>query len=448
MPGQPPLTIRYSLWLALGLTVASTVLGVAALYGYQLYRTNRAAEHLRATTFAETYAAQIAPLRVNLPEPDFQAAIERFAWHPDTYLLAVLDSNERVLALRGSESLLKTCLRRLPEDLRRGVVVWHDPGDPARHIPELLFAAAPIIPAGGTESIGTVFCGTRPALGQAGFNMADAWTFFVGLVLVALTGMTLGFLWLKRKVLEPVSLLTRQVNHLTGDEPLPTDRPDEIGDLARTLHQMRSQLRSWRQRATHLERRFSDRVARETRQISRELARAEKEVWTDSLTRLGNRRLLNDKLGLIFQAQHEAGQDLSIVMLDLDHFKTTNDTLGHAAGDEVLAFVGELLQQCLREQDIAVRYGGDEFVLVLPGVSTQQAAEIAERAVRLFAQQAKLLPVEPKPTMSAGIASLRDHAPANENDLLGLADRALYAAKRAGRSCIEIYANEAVTARS
>jgi len=173
--------------------------------------------------------------------------------------------------------------------------------------------------------------------------------------------------------------------------------------------------------------------------ITRELHQAQRKAWTDPLTRLGNRLLLEDKLDGIFAQKKQTRQDLVFVMYDVDNFKMLNDTLGHQAGDELLKFMGELLKQCVRKEDLAVRYGGDEFILVLPGVAMANAQSIAERTVRLFSQQANLLAVSPKPTISAGIASLADHQPASADELMRMADKALYAAKNAGKFTVAIH---------
>jgi diguanylate cyclase (GGDEF)-like protein len=120
-------------------------------------------------------------------------------------------------------------------------------------------------------------------------------------------------------------------------------------------------------------------------------------------------------------------------MIDLDHFKKVNDTLGHAAGDTLLQFVGQLLRECLRENDFAIRYGGDEFLLILPGVSVDNALRLIRRIMAMFAQRAKMIaPIDPPPTMSAGVASIRHSQPATPGDLLEAADEALYGAKHRG----------------
>ena len=132
---------------------------------------------------------------------------------------------------------------------------------------------------------------------------------------------------------------------------------------------------------------------------------------------------------------------MSVIMFDIDHFKTLNDTLGHQAGDELLAFTGELIRQCLRADDSAVRYGGDEFMLILPGVPVEQAQTVAGRVIALFAQRAKLVEVSPRPSMSAGVASQLNNVPSSAKEIIDLADRALYQAKQAGKNTVRICQN-------
>jgi diguanylate cyclase (GGDEF)-like protein len=141
----------------------------------------------------------------------------------------------------------------------------------------------------------------------------------------------------------------------------------------------------------------------------------------------------------VFAQVREAGDDLALIMIDVDYFKSLNDTLGHRAGDEVIRFVGELLRQCVREEDLAIRYGGDEFLLVLPGLNAAMATKVADRIVKLFGQQARLLAVEPKPGMSAGVASLKEHRPGNPPAFLQMADQALYQAKKLGKARVCVY---------
>jgi diguanylate cyclase (GGDEF)-like protein len=168
----------------------------------------------------------------------------------------------------------------------------------------------------------------------------------------------------------------------------------------------------------------------------RKLRRAKDEAKTDALTRLRNRRYLDDELEHLFEEQRSQGRDLAVVMLDLDNFKQHNDVYGHQAGDELLIFVGELLRASIRPEDIAIRYGGDEFVLLLPDATAEQAQLVADRIVRLFAQYSSRLPSPRSVTMSAGVASLVSTGCDAGRSLVNRADEALYRAKGAGKDAV------------
>lgn len=256
---------------------------------------------------------------------------------------------------------------------------------------------------------------------------------------VGLSALLFGCWWLRREFLRPIrSLLGAssrgQAQQGRGDV---VERNDELGAIARSLEGMEEEIQEWRARAETIERRMSSRIAAETQRISRELRKMQREVWTDSLTRINNRRLLDEKFPSIYAAQRSARQDLSVVMIDLDHFKQINDALGHTAGDALLKFAGELLRQCIRSDDFAVRYGGDEFLLILPGDSAEDATALAKRIVAMFTQRAKMIAdIRPAPTMSVGIASLRRNQPGSAGDLIEAADQALYKAKQRGGRAI------------
>jgi diguanylate cyclase (GGDEF)-like protein/PAS domain S-box-containing protein/putative nucleotidyltransferase with HDIG domain len=150
---------------------------------------------------------------------------------------------------------------------------------------------------------------------------------------------------------------------------------------------------------------------------------------TDGLTGLHNVRSLRAALPTQFARSERTGSPLSVVMIDIDHFKAFNDTFGHLAGDEVLCQVGAILRSALRPYDLAARYGGEEFMLLLPDTGAAAALALAERVHRAIASQRWLLrPV----TASLGVATARAGVPGSEA-LLAEADAALYAAKRAGR---------------
>jgi two-component system cell cycle response regulator len=157
---------------------------------------------------------------------------------------------------------------------------------------------------------------------------------------------------------------------------------------------------------------------------------------TDGLTKLHNRRFLEEQLRLDADRARRSQQQLSLVLLDLDHFKAVNDAYGHPGGDRILCQVAERLQQVVRPGDVVARYGGEEFAILVPGVGTAQLTELAERLRQAIAG----LPMRPNAsawvgiTVSVGAASLPDHAD-NVAELVTFADNALYAAKHAGRNC-------------
>jgi len=155
---------------------------------------------------------------------------------------------------------------------------------------------------------------------------------------------------------------------------------------------------------------------------------------TDELTGLWNRRFLLDSLRLSHSFAVRQRLPLSVVMLDVDHFKAFNDDFGHAAGDETLRDVAALIQRCARDHDVAARYGGEEFVILLPGAGRRGAAAMAERLRRRVASRpSRFRPI----TASLGAATLRPRAsqePLGAAALLEFADLAMYQSKRRGRN--------------
>ncbi len=168
---------------------------------------------------------------------------------------------------------------------------------------------------------------------------------------------------------------------------------------------------------------------------------------TDPLTGLYNRRYLEQRLaGEIARAQRHR-QSLSFLFLDADHFKRVNDTYGHDAGDRVLVHLGEYLKRMLRTSDIAVRYGGEEFAMVLPQTELASARDLAERIRRgVAAHPARLDSGEAiHVTLSIGVSGTgnywNDSPEALATELVHLADEAVYAAKEGGRNRVALAQN-------
>ena len=161
---------------------------------------------------------------------------------------------------------------------------------------------------------------------------------------------------------------------------------------------------------------------------ARLLGENERLATRDSLTGLANRRLFDESLQREVARAQRLATPLSLLVLDVDHFKQVNDTYGHQTGDAVLREVADALVANTKNYDVAARYGGDEFVVLLPGCSRDDALRVAERVRHGIARAVGEAPV----TISAGVATVPDNATDAER-LMAAADAALYDAKRTGR---------------
>lgn len=165
------------------------------------------------------------------------------------------------------------------------------------------------------------------------------------------------------------------------------------------------------------------------------------EAMTDRLTGVGSRAYFDQRLSEQIDHARRYKLPLTLVMLDVDHFKAVNDTYGHQAGDQVLAGVGALLRGSVRLSDVAARYGGEEFALILPFTDVEGAWVLADR-LRISIQEWSLIMSEGvvQVTASFGLAQLREGGSAK--DLIAAADMALYQAKRNGRNQVQIEERE------
>jgi diguanylate cyclase (GGDEF)-like protein len=161
------------------------------------------------------------------------------------------------------------------------------------------------------------------------------------------------------------------------------------------------------------------------------LERVQQMAVTDGLTGLPNRRSFDRSLERELTRATRTDGRLSVVLLDVDHFKRLNDTHGHVAGDQVLRAIAAALRECGREYDTVARYGGEEFAAVLPGCSSALALQVADRLRRAVEECASEVPV----TASAGVATF-PHDGIDTKSLLEAADDALYASKHAGRNTV------------
>jgi diguanylate cyclase (GGDEF)-like protein len=169
--------------------------------------------------------------------------------------------------------------------------------------------------------------------------------------------------------------------------------------------------------------------------VAARLQRGEEEATTDALTGLANRRALDARLPDLIRHSVAKSRPLSVAVLDIDKFKTINDTYGHAVGDEALVAVGRRLQASVRDQDLVCRQGGDEFAVIILDADEQLATEIIERARASLSDQPTNTTAGPvRVNITAGVAGMGETRSADAEALLAAADAALYEAKEGGRN--------------
>lgn len=184
---------------------------------------------------------------------------------------------------------------------------------------------------------------------------------------------------------------------------------------------------------------FGYQMAASLKHIQR-LSTVKKEAFYDTLTNLFNRRHFEERLSAETQKAFESRSNLSVIMVDIDHFKKVNDTFGHDGGDKILREIASLLKNSVRQHDTVARYGGEEFVLLLPGVSLDSTNMVAERIRRLVENTLfDMGPTQIHVTISLGISNFPIHRVKSKEELVKMADLALYEAKKEGRNRICIF---------
>lgn len=228
-----------------------------------------------------------------------------------------------------------------------------------------------------------------------------------------------------RNLLRPILLLSQGAQRLSrgeADVSLPVAGSDELADLTRTFNDMSAKVREARQRLESL-------------------------AITDELTQLYNRRHFGDTLEKEMRRSVRDNKSLSLLFLDLDHFKQFNDRWGHTEGDAELARVAELVMKNVRSTDSAFRYGGEELAVLLPSCPKNQALPVAEK-IRAAVNARPGRPVateKPFTTVSIGVATFPEDGQAGRA-LIDAADAALYAAKAQGRDRVVLAGDEAAPA--
>ena len=186
-------------------------------------------------------------------------------------------------------------------------------------------------------------------------------------------------------------------------------------------------------RATQERERYAAQLVASQQELQRANSILAEASRTDRLTGLGNRAALDDRLQRLGAESAGHCANLSLLMIDIDHFKAYNDAFGHLAGDDAIRAVAQVLRRCTRAGDFVARYGGEEFAIIAPDTNVEAARAIAER---IRAEVANVGALYRKITVSLGVAA--SSSSASVHGLLHAADQALYAAKGAGRNCVRV----------
>jgi len=295
---------------------------------------------------------------------------------------------------------------------------------------------------------------------MAHFDQAEAFaplkTISWALAFITVVIILLAFLsatYISRRMANPILALHRVTLRIMGgnrDAFADETGDDEIAELGRSFNLMTKQV-------IEHERKLEQRVQERTIELEisnadlltaiDELEEAQNKIkemaFYDTLTQLPNRRLLNERLERSIVARTRIRQHGALLFLDLDNFKTLNDTHGHKAGDELLIKVAKRLKICVRESDTVARLGGDEFIVLLEDLDTNrddaaiEAKTVAEKIISTLNEDYELENVTHHCTVSIGIVLFSDPK-SSVDDLLSAADAAMYEAKKSGKNAFNV----------
>lgn len=288
----------------------------------------------------------------------------------------------------------------------------------------------------------------------------NLYTTQLSITTLVVMGAILLAVWGVKRWMSPVRELLAATERLgKGEVPplLPVKRQDELGLLTESFNRMARRLFSTRRRLLHandelyrsnqnLEKQIllrTEQLLQTNRELEQTVEQLQTMAATDPLTGLCNRRAFDQAMDRAFAEATRNATDLACVMIDLDGFKQLNDQMGHPAGDELLIGCARILSSIGRISDVVGRFGGDEFVLLLPGTSHDKALVAAQRVQHSFAgyvnELSSVQQMQGSVTMSMGIACLKHTGATEPLHLLSCADQALYHAKSQGKNRVAVY---------
>jgi diguanylate cyclase (GGDEF)-like protein len=281
-------------------------------------------------------------------------------------------------------------------------------------------------------------------------SMSAARFILIVSVLALVIELIMLYLVMKKKVIQPLetfmaassAIEAQQYEKITNHTlPLPFKLQNEIGKLARMFKSMSGSLQQYRNEMQRLNHSLEDQVKIRTRALQQAKDKAEKEATIDSLTQIPNRHSFYNRAKSILQQADHTGAPLCFLMLDIDFFKVINDSYGHPQGDQVLIACSRTIENAIRDKDLLGRLGGEEFAVVLPATTAEEARVIAERIRTSIAELRFFTPQgghEFSTTISIGISCANETIYAYEL-LYKHADLALYQAKQTGRNRVICY---------
>ena len=246
--------------------------------------------------------------------------------------------------------------------------------------------------------------------------------------------------WFDQRIVLPLHRLTNFIGerHRRRKVVPPFDGGGwvETSEFADRCHSLLQDLADSEARAEQIEQESENELRRRQTGFERKLRRAKDLATIDPLTRVRNRSFLEEELERMFGRAKVGNGNLTAMMIDVDNFKQYNDGQGHQSGDGLLRFVGALLRGGIRPTDHAIRYGGDEFLILLPDTGGDEAATIGKRLVKLFGQYLSCLGPDHKLSLSVGVASCLEDRATSGHQLVAMADAAMYSAKRSGKNTL------------
>jgi len=438
------LQFRTTILLTAVVLVATGLTGVTYVRMSAQVVLDAAKSHARS--LAEALAvAGAGPVEAEDRDALLATAEQMVAEHDLTYVLFT-DVSGRLLASyqRGAGNVTHLMLedegKISVEPLNQPMLASGGPGGPSVDVVYPVAAPAFLSRHGPRPTVGFVRLGVSLNDSQARLDNLNRGVFGLA-VGIALLMVPLGY-EVVRHLVGPIERLSRAARAFASGEletRVEIDRRDEIGELGRAFNGMADQLARSHNQLVRLNAELEDRVLQRTTDLEEANQQLREMASRDSLTGLYNRRHFNDMLSHYFAEARRYNTDLTCMMIDLDNFKRVNDTMGHQTGDELLRLTADIIHSSIRQSDLAVRYGGDEFAVLLPQTSPTDARASAERILSRFrVELAEKLPEAGIASLSIGLVSRDQDRPDSAVELVNLADEALYLAKAGGKNRITV----------